>query len=701
MTSNNTQPISIPRMDTQRRKSSRSRTNSDEIPHVVQSQAEYVVHHPASAPKQNYFPQQGHHHHHHRTHSWSGGYARPPIAAPPRPVNPLLALQRQYASERHLLHQNNNQHRRTLSSGEYGAFWSEQGISERGSFDNSKQPGFSPRNDFMTLAGGLRGERRRSVTSVSPNMETRKAWRLSPQLSQDKGEAVFLATKKQHPESERKRLLREHTAQMWVEDVKGIPQPSACRDVFFLLLFVFHLLMVFHVGSLYGKETLRAARHAAMTPTDLFGNTTTIQQHEPIDSSLSDGDTVTIYYQNLVFIAMLCGPFTVALSSLMLGVMTLFARFFVQIALVTVLGLSFLWGTVGIYVSPKTVVPVTGVIVLALTVAYTFIVWDRIPFASANLITALRGVHAYPGTIVVAFCFQGLALVYSVYYSIVVFGVYDALKEGKMAIPTSAHFIVYGMLGVSYYWTFQVLLVSSSLEGNIDCRQTCTKNLCRIRCKPQQQQLLEDGVRVLRQLSGFIRPSAADESLLCLHECLHCIRSMLTSCIDDIASNFSSWGFTYVGLYGYGFLDASYNASVLFDKRGWTVIVSDDLVPNILLIVSIVIGGVTGCFAHLISQLDRLHVTSLEEPGLVSFVEGCIIGLVLTSVLFGVISSSVNTVIVCFAASPVDFEQNHPDLSREMRNAWREVWPGALDAIDLRLAMVAGQNGRPYPSPFV
>ncbi len=501
MTINNTQPISIP-WTQERRKSSRSRTNSDDIPRVVSSQTEV---HAASAPKPSYFPpQQKPPTHHHRTHSWSGGhYARPP--APPRPAeNPLLTLQRQYTSERQLLHPNNNQHRRTLSSGEYGACWSsERGDSERrGSFDQAtKQPGFSPRHDFLTLAGGLRGERRRS--SVSPNMETRKSWRLSPQLSQDKGEAVFLATKKQHPESERKRLLREHTAQLWVEDVKGIPQPSACRDVFFLLLFVFHLLMVFHVGSLYGKETLRAARHAALTPTNLFGNTTTVQQHEPIDSSLSEGDTVTIYYQNLVFIAMLCGPFTVALSSLMLGVMTLFARFFVQIALVTVLGLSFLWGTVGIYVSPKTAVPVTGVIVLALTVAYTFIVWDRIPFASANLIAALRGVHAYPGTIVVAFCFQGLALVYSVYYSIVVFGVYDALKEGKIAIPSKAHFIVYALLGISYYWTFQVLLVSSCIFNMFFQLTYTNNNHCRIRCKPQRQQLLEDGGTTRQILTMF------------------------------------------------------------------------------------------------------------------------------------------------------------------------------------------------------
>jgi hypothetical protein len=55
-------------------------------------------------------------------------------------------------------------------------------------------------------------------------------------------------------------------------------------------------------------------------------------------------------------------------------------------------------------------------------------------------------------------------------------------------------------------------------------------------------------------------------------------------------------------------------------------------------------------------------------------------------VLFGIIGSSVNAVIVCFAASPVDFEQNHPELSHEMRKAWREVWPGCMDVVDLRVA---------------
>jgi hypothetical protein len=57
-----------------------------------------------------------------------------------------------------------------------------------------------------------------------------------------------------------------------------------------------------------------------------------------------------------------------------------------------------------------------------------------------------------------------------------------------------------------------------------------------------------------------------------------------------------------------------------------------------------------------------------------------------SSVLFGIISSSVNAVIVLFAASPVDFEDNHPTLSEEMRTAWREVWPGCLDVVDVRVS---------------
>jgi hypothetical protein len=71
-----------------------------------------------------------------------------------------------------------------------------------------------------------------------------------------------------------------------------------------------------------------------------------------------------------------------------------------------------------------------------------------------------------------------------------------------------------------------------------------------------------------------------------------------------------------------------------------------------------------------------------------------VVGLVLTSVLFAVISSSVNAVVVCFTGSPLEFEENHPELSSEMRHAWREVWPGCMDVVDFQVGHLGAAVGR-------
>ena len=56
--------------------------------------------------------------------------------------------------------------------------------------------------------------------------------------------------------------------------------------------------------------------------------------------------------------------------------------------------------------------------------------------------------------------------------------------------------------------------------------------------------------------------------------------------------------------------------------------------------------------------------------------------MVLSITLFGIILSSVNTVIVNFAGSPEKLLENHPELYVQMRAAWLEVWPGFVDNIE-------------------
>jgi hypothetical protein len=126
--------------------------------------------------------------------------------------------------------------------------------------------------------------------------------------------------------------------------------------------------------------------------------------------------------------------------------------------------------------------------------------------------------------------------------------------------------------------------------------------------------------RLIRQLSAFFRPSQEDGVLLCLHEFLSCIQNCVSGCVDSLTDRFNPWALTYVGLYGYGFLEAGHNATALFEKRGWSTIVTDDLVPNVLLMFSLVIGGVTGVFGTLIEELDTLDFSTLDRPFLTAFV---------------------------------------------------------------------------------
>lgn len=88
---------------------------------------------------------------------------------------------------------------------------------------------------------------------------------------------------------------------------------------------------------------------------------------------------------------------------------------------------------------------------------------------------------------------------------------------------------------------------------------------------------------------------------------------------------------------------------------------------------------------HSIMVVGLLQVAHIACDCCSLFSIGLCTGLVVTGVLFGTITSSVNAVIVLFAGSPIEFEKNHPELSNELRSAWREVWPGCMDIVDIRV----------------
>ena len=94
-------------------------------------------------------------------------------------------------------------------------------------------------------------------------------------------------------------------------------------------------------------------------------------------------------------------------------------------------------------------------------------------------------------------------------------------------------------------------------------------------------------VQALKTLANEARQNGDAGILACIAECI-------LACLQSLLEYFNKWAFIYVGLYGYGYLEAGKNVITLFRNRGWDAIVADDLVGNVLFLVSILVGALTG-----------------------------------------------------------------------------------------------------------
>jgi len=72
-------------------------------------------------------------------------------------------------------------------------------------------------------------------------------------------------------------------------------------------------------------------------------------------------------------------------------------------------------------------------------------------------------------------------------------------------------------------------------------------------------------------------------------------------------------------MYGYNYFEAGNIANSLIFIRGWKDIIGDELLANVLLAVSLVIGGVVGCMAVIIEDLENSSLSTLNHPSLVAF----------------------------------------------------------------------------------
>ena len=241
---------------------------------------------------------------------------------------------------------------------------------------------------------------------------------------------------------------RQRRVSHTIENLKGVEQSTSFRDVQFSLLFFVQLSTMIFLTLKYGPQAIQESPDV-IAPADI---TTTAH------ASVKQKDLL-FTCEHAITLATCSGLISIVISNLALIFMTLIAEKLVQIALYLAMTLAFAWGTIGAIVLSENshYVPIAGLALLGLITAYTIIAWERIPFASANLKTALTAIRSQPAVVAVAFALQMLMLVWAMLSMFMVVGIYNAFHQ--VTVNTRWKVVCYIWLGVSCYWNVQLLLV--------------------------------------------------------------------------------------------------------------------------------------------------------------------------------------------------------------------------------------------------
>lgn len=434
-----------------------------------------------------------------------------------------------------------------------------------------------------------------------------------------------------------------------VQPQQHVQQPNQFRDVFWALAFVLHLgvmLFVISTNIAVGGDGENGAAGAS---------------------------------KGIISLALIAVIASISLSSVSFILMMRYPTEMVKAGLVSSV---FLVGaiTVMLFLSGSVFGAIIGLFMFGITIYYIKIVWSRIPFAAANLKSAMTAIKCNLGILVIASLIIALAFAWTGFW---IAGMASSLYANSGGL-------VFLFL-VSFYWTFEVFCntIRVTTAGTVGtwwfvpgeangCWSTAIRDsFCRATTYSFGSiclgSLLIAVIRALRALAHQARQNEDMQLLYCLIECI-------LSCIEDLVEYFNKWAYVYVGLYGFGYIEAGRNVIELFKQKGWSVIITDDLNERVFLMMSVSVGILTGIIGVLATMIDGSLVNDLDlgddiSASGIAFLVTFVVGFAFCSILMSVLGSAVDTVIVCFAESPAEFEANHPMLSQEMRSAWMQAWP--------------------------
>ena len=244
---------------------------------------------------------------------------------------------------------------------------------------------------------------------------------------------------------------------------RGEAQPAQCQNVGFAVLFLMQLTVVLFLAIYY---VTRVAKGAAGFDFD-----------DDDDNAPDENPNVGVIYFN-----MLAATVAIGWSTLAMFLFGTFAEHVIQASLIISPVVILATSIAGTIASNNAGYAVAGGLSFLLSVWYTFCVWRRVPFAAANLTTAMAAIRANYGITVVSFASLIKTMVFTLLWAIAMMGLFISIdhscKGGSeensqtdddedCSDGNSYALWIFCLFLLSLYWTLQVIqnLLRTTVAG--------------------------------------------------------------------------------------------------------------------------------------------------------------------------------------------------------------------------------------------
>ena len=407
----------------------------------------------------------------------------------------------------------------------------------------------------------------------------------------------------------------------------------------------------------------------------------------------------------------------IVLPSILINILLVaFSSMLIQVSLL-ISPVSYIIAFVTSFLTMNCPIALFSLVMFLVSAYYATTVWHKIPFAAANLKVALASIRDNHGLWLLAyvstlksyawFFLWGAAAIEMVNFSPT--WIYNCTSETPdkdfCQVTTHGKFIGIGML-LSLLWTHEVIknIFHTTVAGVVgtwwfdpeEARSASARgsNTGVFVCCGCSTAILDSWTRscfyslgsialgsllvgILKIISFVVRCGRQQRDqqrrLRGVHgtDFLFCLLQFFVDRLEAILEYFNVWTYVYVGLYGYDYWTAGKQVATLFRARGWDVIITDNLVSRSLSMMTTLIILIMGLVGVLLAVLVDASWIFL------GLFMGIVLGAMSCQILFGVVTSAVNTVVVCFAESPNQLNQNGHDTKhfQELIEGYRKAYP--------------------------